>query len=467
MMDRVTRSLILMAGLYVIAAGGLAAAQTFSSGSTGALGALNPITNTTIPLPPDGVLNYTTVTVPAGVTVSFAPNAANTPVTLLATGDVTLAGTITVNGANAVASSTTFASGGPGGFRSGLGAALGGSTTETAGSGPGGGTTTPLQRNGNYGAPGSFVSLIPLLGGSGGGGAPATSLTAGETGSGGGGAILMASSTTITVASTGTMTANGGNAGVNCFAGTSFESGAGSGGAIRLVAPEILGATGATLRANGGTLGCNNGTLPQPGRIRLESLNPGGFPTGNVSPVPSIAGAPGPVSPAGIPVLAGVPSITIASVGGQAATTNTGSYTTPDVSLPVGTPNPVPVAITAANVPLGTVLTVQVVPRLSATSTVNASALAGTFSHSTATANVTLPAAQVSVLNLFGSFTLPQIAGLFPLINGEEVDRVLLAATDGNPSSTVLVTKSGKEVPVSQLSAEDQLRVALAFEAMK
>src|SRR2546428_12637891 len=73
-------------------------AQPFSSGSTGADGALAPTGNTTVPLPPDGVLNFTTVNIPAGVTVTFAKNAANTPVTMLATGDVTItpAGIFTV-----------------------------------------------------------------------------------------------------------------------------------------------------------------------------------------------------------------------------------------------------------------------------------------------------------------------------------------------------------------------------------
>lgn len=55
-------------------------AQTFNSGSTGSLGAFAPTINTTIALPPDGVLNYTTVNIPSGVTVTFTPNAANTPV---------------------------------------------------------------------------------------------------------------------------------------------------------------------------------------------------------------------------------------------------------------------------------------------------------------------------------------------------------------------------------------------------
>jgi len=69
-------------------------AQTFSSGSTGADGPFAPTSDVTLTLPPDGVFNFTTVTIPAGVTVRFTRNTANTPVTLLATGDVTIAGTL-------------------------------------------------------------------------------------------------------------------------------------------------------------------------------------------------------------------------------------------------------------------------------------------------------------------------------------------------------------------------------------
>lgn len=91
-------------GLRLILTGALvglassATAQTFSSGSTGALGAFNPAVNTTVTLPADGILNYTTVNVPVGVTVTFLKNAANTSVTLLATGNVTVAGVVHVNG---------------------------------------------------------------------------------------------------------------------------------------------------------------------------------------------------------------------------------------------------------------------------------------------------------------------------------------------------------------------------------
>src|SRR5436309_13979651 len=84
----------------VLALGGTSpvSAQTFSSGSTGADGAFAPTANTTLTLPPNGVFNFTTVNIPSGVTVTFVKNAANTPVTILASGTVTVAGTISVNG---------------------------------------------------------------------------------------------------------------------------------------------------------------------------------------------------------------------------------------------------------------------------------------------------------------------------------------------------------------------------------
>src|SRR5437879_1006787 len=64
-------------------------------GSTGELGAFAPSCAPTpctvtppVTLPPGGVLNFTTVNIPAGVTVTFARNAANTPVTILATSEI-------------------------------------------------------------------------------------------------------------------------------------------------------------------------------------------------------------------------------------------------------------------------------------------------------------------------------------------------------------------------------------------
>jgi len=132
-------------GLLVLG-GGIAMAQTFNSGSTGADGPFSPTATTTLTLPPSGVFNFTTVNIPSGVTVRFTKNAANTPVTILASGDVTIAGTIDVSGSpgGSGSSQTLLApsggSGGPGGFSGGSGSNGIASTIGGAGLGPGGGS---------------------------------------------------------------------------------------------------------------------------------------------------------------------------------------------------------------------------------------------------------------------------------------------------------------------------------------
>jgi hypothetical protein len=87
-----------LAGTASVASGG-----TFNSGSTGANGAFNPSCTptpctVTVTLPSSGTFNYTTGNIPAGVTVKYTKNAANTPVTLLFTGNVTIAGTLDLSG---------------------------------------------------------------------------------------------------------------------------------------------------------------------------------------------------------------------------------------------------------------------------------------------------------------------------------------------------------------------------------
>jgi len=223
----------------------------FVSGSTGALGALNPTANAVVTLPPDGVLNYTIVTIPSGVTVTFKKNASNTPVYVLATGNVTIAGTINVSGSNGTA--TDIGRGGPGGFDGGYGGAI--SIAGGGGMGPGGGkpgqfpsgngggggfgTSGTIGRNeysGNGGVAYGNARLLPLVGGSGGGGAGGSSTDIGSPGGGGGGAIVIASSTTITV--NGSIMANGGKTFINS---NNFRSGGGgSGGGIKFRTPDLV-----------------------------------------------------------------------------------------------------------------------------------------------------------------------------------------------------------------------------------
>jgi len=189
--------LVLTVVFTAIIGGGHALAQTFNSGSTGADGAFNPTTSTTLALPPDGVFNFTTINIPAGVTVVFTRNAANTPITLLATGNVVIAGTINLSGSPGgppvIGATVVGSNGGPGsagGFSGGTGGDGVLSNTGGTGLGPGGGTGGTFSQSaigggggGGFSGPGSAgklgtaggtaygtPSLLPLIGGSGGGG---------------------------------------------------------------------------------------------------------------------------------------------------------------------------------------------------------------------------------------------------------------------------------------------------------
>ena len=73
-------------------------AQAFDSGSTGADGSLAPSVSTELALPEDGVFNFTSVDIPEGVTLTFAKNSTNTPVVMLVSGDVSIAGSILLGG---------------------------------------------------------------------------------------------------------------------------------------------------------------------------------------------------------------------------------------------------------------------------------------------------------------------------------------------------------------------------------
>ncbi len=184
--------------MIVLFAASAAEAQTFNSGSTGADGAFSPTSNITLALPANGIFNFTTINVPSGVTVKFTRNAGNTPATLLATGDVTISGTIDVSSANggiSIRNVTAIApnggAGGPGGFDGGSGAIGAPSSTGGTGLGPGGGIgggtaggmtngvgagfatvgIDPYGRTGVGGPAYGNPSLLPIVGGSGGGGA--------------------------------------------------------------------------------------------------------------------------------------------------------------------------------------------------------------------------------------------------------------------------------------------------------
>jgi hypothetical protein len=438
---------ILMSMISLLFLVSLASAGTFSSGSTGADGAFNPTANTEVQLPADGILNYTTVNILSGVTVTFKKNSNNTPVYILATGDVTISGTISVNGSSA--SGIYPGEGGVGGFGGGHGGVQntyggrglghGGGNPGTSllysawsgyyGDGGGGGGFGSSGGSNQAGGSGTYGNerLIPMIGGSGGGGGRSYSYT-GTGGGGGAGAVLIASSGTISV--TGTITANGGNGATATYTGGS--GGSGSGGAIRLIANTISG--NGTISANGGTHSAAGGN----GRIRIETYNL--TRTSGTSPTYSF-GKPGSV------FVANTPSLQITSIGGTSVPSGAeGSYLTPDITLSSSTTNPVSIGISAANIPVGTSVSVYAMPQFGSASSASVT-LSGTDSSSTATASLSISTSYTSVIMAWTTFTV-QTAMYY---EGEKIEKVKVAATMGKGSEVTYITESGKEIPAYKM----------------
>ncbi len=307
------------------------------------------------------VFNFTTVTIGPNVTVKFVRNKANTPVFILAQGDVILSGVIDLSGENGA--NFGNGEGGPGGFSGGHGL-LPGSPTNIAGAGNGPGGGAPGQAEGfatvarfgdgsrAYGIP----ELLPLIGGSGGAGlgVATPSAPSGSRGGGGGGAILLASSGTLNVGTGNVPTAiiaNGGN-GRFYPAPPPFLSVTwvypGSGGAIRLVATNITGNRPLSAAGGGGT-----GAAGGSGRIRLDSARPLQY---NGSTVPNYTKNDNPIFGQPIFIFPPLtPTLRILSIGGVPLPSQPNAQVnTPDIALPMNFTNPVAIVVEGTNVPSGT-----------------------------------------------------------------------------------------------------------------
>lgn len=492
------------------------------SGSTGADGALNPTVSQEIQLPESGVLNYTTVNIPAGVTITFKKNSANTPVYLLASGDVTIAGTIDLNGKDAKPSGAAGdgvigddgipGEGGPGGFAGGRGGRIGAMTAAIVrgggGLGPGGGpagtegadscsgNTGYVKGNGTGGAyadaalqygivhwcssvgpkstPYGSSLLQPLVGGSGGGGGRGGVYYQGTGGGGGGGAILIASAGIVKIASTGLVTAMGGDGGAstgNVGGGHDIDDNAegrgagGSGGAIRIVASRIEG--NGKLYAHGGCI--THGTTRRQhcdysgswgyggsvGRIRLETESMGfTYSDSTLWPRHSFS-TPGPI------FIGSVPTLRIASVGGQPVPANpTG---TADLTFPAATSQaPVQVTFETTNVPTGNKVNLRIVPAYGAPVEAISPAIDGSTAAGTAQVSVTLPSGP-STLQATTTYTVVVAAledaalaeKLSRLAQNEQVEKIEVTVALQGGASARLITGTGKvfDLPYQALSA--------------
>jgi len=348
-----------------------------NSGSNGSDGAFNPTQNVTIDmnLRPDGIYHYTSVNIPSGVTVTFTPNANNTPVVWLVQGDCVISGIIDISANLDSANPRNIVQiGGPGGFMGGNGG-----SAATIGHGPGGGgigssngrtfggnasfatvgQTYTNQVNGIEGSQGASGSIygtsfiVPLIGGSGGGGNGL------NYGGGGGGAMMIAVSGKLTLNNT--IRANG-SASWAAIIGEPLPiggGGAGSGGAVRLVASRIEG-SGSVSAVGGSLIGAYFNlytvTSAGSGRIRLDTID-NAF-NGSVSGSFTQG-----FQPIILPAAGQGSQLAIQSIGGIAVGSNpNGVLANPDLVIPPQQQNPMNVVVGCSNLPLNTLITVVVRP---------------------------------------------------------------------------------------------------------
>jgi hypothetical protein len=417
------RPALLLLAAALLAVAPIAGAQTFSSGSTGADGPLNPATDEGgcvnegyyacwVQVPESGILNYTTITT-ANWTVRFKMNSRNTPVYVLATGNVSIGAS---NGSGGLFVSAAGRVPGPGGF-------YGGNAQYRNGFGPGGGTATSL-----HGRWVGSVSLVPIVGGSGG----AWSGSGPYDGGGGGGALVIASSGKVTI--DGSVRADGNFGG---------PGSTGSGGAIRIVANQIAASATSALYARGGS---------NPGLIRLEA--PTGSLTflGTSSPAALLSG----INPVIQPTTT-TPSLSFVSMGGYAFPTGLysgGNNDTVDLMLPAALHDPIPLVVNAANIPVGTQLTVTAT---GSDITFTGGVLAGTLASSSATLQISgLVRTSQSHLFVHAVFDVPGGggAGSGNPAGPDHVASVRLESELGGASSVQFLRADGSVVPSARLRPE-------------
>ncbi len=342
---------------------------SYPPGSTGTYNTID------IPLPPDGVMVFNSINLAErppyvggyGLIIHFIRNAANTPVTLLVSGNVTLGQYVqfVVSGESGIAGYNvgTGGLGGPGGFRGGDGAyqLINFVQRGGAGSGPAAGAGgNDTYYAGGQGTNGSFVGapdLLPLIGGSGGGGGGSASASSGcgaGGGGGGGGAILIAADGTITI--NGTIAANGASGG--SYGGNpacASSGGGGAGGAIRLLATTISGTGSLTATGAGPGGAIAQGDISD-GRIRMEALN-NTLLVSQTTPIASRAPGPGPI------VNPITPTVAITAIAGQAVPSPPqGGLGLVDLVLPA--PGQTAIGLATSGVPTGTTVAVTVKPRV-------------------------------------------------------------------------------------------------------
>ncbi|MFZ4766427.1 MAG: hypothetical protein ACOYMN_15860 [Roseimicrobium sp.] len=438
----------------------LPATAQVNSGSNGSDGAFNPTADVVIDMAdhPDGIYQYTSVNIPAGVTVTFLPRVNNKPVVWLVQTDCVIAGSVDISGKPA--DGLVPGVGGPGGWTGGNhgshprpgfgpGGGAAGSDTHALG-GPGSFGTVGDVNNGAGPVYGSNL-LLPLVGGSGGGGnyVPNDLVGVGG-GAGGGGAFLIAASGQVTIE--GGINATGGSAYAH-LAYWPFSNyatgGPGSGGAIRIAATHVRG--NGSLNANGGSAYFYGAGT---GRIRIDSYDNlyAGAITGTYTQG---------FQPIIIPAAGQAIQLAIASISGTAISANpSGVLANPDVIISGQQTNPIPVVVNCSNIPLGTQITLKVHPANGPDVTAVGTNNTGTQAASTATISVNMPRGggiiyASAVTGLTG--TSSSGSGLDPKVrsiaktgltaDGETFVAMEVTASMGGKQRITYLTESGKRFP--------------------
>lgn len=431
-----------------------------NSGSDGRDGVFEPTTSIVVDMSdhPTGIYHYTRVNIPAGVNVTFKPNARNTPVIWLVQTECLVRGVVDVSGLEGLPSQLGGFGGlpGPGGFGGGSGG-RDGDNGPSEGSGPGGGRPGTDSFSGKYDYGNPF--LLPLLGGSGGAGGH---YGVGG-GGGGGGAILIAANELIEIA--GSLKSKGGAGfGYPIFPGG--VGGGGSGGAIRLVTSRLAGNGG--ISTQGGQPGGSYG------RVRIDALEDrliSGVDSQVSRGFNSII-----IQPAGL-----APKVTILSLAGVNVVEDPqGRLASPDVVLPAQVDGRLAVVVRCENLPLGSEVTVDAKPVSGLGARAVGRNTVGKIESSTATLTLNLPrgvgtimaravasvaspngqslktgGASTTKTKGEGAAVAPKgtasladipysVTGL--TTDGERIAAIEAEGTLGGPSRTVYVTESGKRI---------------------
>lgn len=486
MFRKITNNITVLAGLFVLLTAVFASGRADAVDVYGVDVDISPDVVTTwsgtvtIPAsdaadPDKGIYKFGTLVVESGAVITFEKNKNNTPIYIIASGDIIVDGKIHVNGGNASGGGNfgnlLGGTGGAGGFDGGDGGTY--RANGKRGGGPGGGEGGDYMENGgsshwgcsggnggysyhgqNGSTDGSYCAykalggklygnafITPFVGGSGGGGGGGKVWSAhhGTGAGGGGGAMLLATAKNIIINSGAIVTANGGRAAQNKD--RQACGGNGSGGALRLIADTIIvsGVLDARNSTDGYCTGYPSSSSGHHGYVRLEANNI----SNGYSVIGFISeGTPREVFPSTFP------TVSISTIGGinVPAVTRGTINDKPDVELPINTPGIVPIVIATTNIPTdgSATVTLRVSPKAGAVKT-----FTETLTANTVTINAEIMPGTQSILYVEATYN-PSIASLDGsdfFVEGEKVEMVKVSSVVGGKSTVTYITESGKEIP--------------------